>query len=541
MKVSYAQINSTVGDIAQNKDRVISAVTCAIEQGADLVVFSEFAISGSPTYDLVYTKDFSERCYLALSDIATYSHEIPIIIGTPTTNQDENFSSAVVLERGEIKAIFNKAMVTSRDESDYYSGIDSEFFSDDDNQSDSIGDNIVEIKGRKVLISIGEDIEFVEYVESLQNRYNKPEMVINITNTPYSHGIIKERDQLYGQIAKKIALPLLVVNSAGANSDTIFYGSSSLYGVDGGVVSSLKPFDEDVKSVDITPKVKGSDREYSPRVEYCYNAITTGLRDYLQKSGIKSICLGLSGGIDSAVVTAIATDVLGKDNVRVVLMPSQFSSDHSVNDAEQLAQKLGIKYETIAIEPIYQSYMSALDSTFAGTKFSLAEENLQARIRGMIVMAISNKFGNMLLNTSNKSEAAMGYGTLYGDTNGGLSILGDLYKWEVYALAKYINRDEEIIPQHTITKAPSAELRENQKDSDSLPEYEILDKILFMLIELAKSPADIIASGMESETVHFVASRLRANEFKRYQLPPVLRLSKCTLGKGRVMPLVGKY
>ncbi len=540
MKIAYSQVNSIVGAISQNKDIIISQVTRAIEQGADLVVFNEFAISGSPTYDLVYTKDYSERCYMALSDIATYSDKIAILIGTPSSIDGEHFSSAVLLEKGEISAHFNKAMVTSRDESAYYVGIDSELFSDNDVDADSVGENIIEVAGKRILVALGEDIDFVQYLECF-TAVKKPHLIINMTAVPFHHGVTAECDKRYGAIAKGCVTPLLVVNSAGANTDVIFSGDSTLYSAEGRVVDTLAPFVQDMGAVELAPKLKGGKREYFSHEEHCYKAIEVALADYCRKSNIKSVCLGLSGGIDSAVVTAIAVDVLGKENVRVALMPSQFSSDHSIADAEALAQKLGIHYETLPIEPIYNSFMAGLENTFKGTEFSLAEENLQARIRGVLVMAISNKFGCMLLNTSNKSEAAMGYGTLYGDTNGGLSILGDLYKWEVYALARYINRNEEIIPQNTIDKAPSAELRPGQKDSDSLPEYDVLDKILYRLLEGAESASDLLASGVNGELLTQITKRLRDNEYKRYQLPPVVRLSKCTLGKGRVMPIVGKY
>ena len=276
-------------------------------------------------------------------------------------------------------------------------------------------------------------------------------------------------------------------------------------------------------------------------MRHTYKAIALGVKDYFGKSGFTSACLGLSGGIDSAVVAAIAVDVLGADNVRVLMMPSQFSSGHSVTDAMKLAENLGIKCEKVEIEPIYNSFMKGLEPIFQGLPFSLAEENLQARIRGTLMMAISNKFGNLLLNTSNKSEIAMGYGTLYGDTNGALSILGDVYKTEVYALAEYINHKGEVIPRSIIEKEPSAELREGQKDSDSLPVYDILDGILYRLIEEGMSLMEVAAEGYDMEVVSKVSKLLKASEHKRYQLAPALRVSKCTLGKDRVIPIVSRY
>jgi len=266
-----------------------------------------------------------------------------------------------------------------------------------------------------------------------------------------------------------------------------------------------------------------------------------GVKDYFGKLGFKKAILGLSGGIDSAVVAALTQRALGKDNVRVILMPSQFSSDHSVNDARRLAQNLGVQYDIIPIQEIYESYETALRPHFWGQPFNIAEENIQARARGMLLMAFSNKFGNILLNTSNKSEMAVGYGTLYGDMCGGLSVIGDVYKTEVYELARFINKDGEVIPENIITKPPSAELRPDQKDSDSLPDYDILDEILYQYIENRQSPSDLIEKGFDEKLVRKVLRLVNINEFKRYQTAPVIRVSHKSFGMGRRMPIVGKY
>jgi NAD+ synthase (glutamine-hydrolysing) len=305
----------------------------------------------------------------------------------------------------------------------------------------------------------------------------------------------------------------------------------------------LPYFKEVLQVYDLDKVVEGGQEQQQQKnkMQLIHDGIITGIKDYFGKLGFKKAILGLSGGIDSALVAVLAARALGKDNVRVILMPSQFSSDHSVEDARQLAQNLGVQYDIIPIEPIYQSYMQALEPHFWAKSFGLAEENIQARVRGMLLMSFSNKFGNILLNTSNKSEMAVGYGTLYGDMCGGLSVIGDVYKTEVFELCRFINRDKEIIPENIITKPPSAELRPDQKDADSLPDYEILDQVLYQYIEHRRDPQDIIAMGYDAALVRRILRLVNINEFKRYQTAPVLRVSTKAFGMGRRMPIVGKY
>jgi NAD+ synthase (glutamine-hydrolysing) len=308
------------------------------------------------------------------------------------------------------------------------------------------------------------------------------------------------------------------------------------------VVKELAYFAEDFAIVD-TGNFTSEVNTYiqSETIEKIHDALVLGIRDYFRKSGFKSATLGLSGGIDSAVTLVLATEALGAENVRVLLMPSKYSSDHSVTDAVELAENLGVRYEMVPINGIADAFGNALAPIFSGLKHDVTEENIQARVRGTLLMALSNKFGNILLNTSNKSEASVGYGTLYGDMNGGLSVLGDVYKTDVFKLARFINRDREIIPVNTIIKPPSAELRPDQKDSDSLPEYDILDAILFQYIEQAKSPHEIVASGFDEATVHKTILLVNRSEYKRFQSPPMLRVSSKAFGFGRKMPLVARY
>ena len=336
---------------------------------------------------------------------------------------------------------------------------------------------------------------------------------------------------------------MFYVNHVGAQTELLFDGGSLVLSPNGTIYEELPYFEECIRGYDLDDVIRGAQQQEQEKdkMTLIYQAIVMGLRDYFGKLGFKKAILGLSGGIDSAVVAVLAADALGKDNVRVILMPSQFSSEHSVNDARELAENLGIQYDLIPIQGIYETYMEALEPHFWAKSFNIAEENLQARARGMLLMAFSNKFGNILLNTSNKSEMAVGYGTLYGDMCGGLSIIGDLYKTEVFELARFINRKEEIIPENIITKPPSAELRPDQKDTDSLPEYDILDKILFEYIENRQGPNEIIAMGFEEQLVRRVLRLVNINEFKRHQTAPVLRVSTKAFGMGRRMPIVGKY
>ena len=341
--------------------------------------------------------------------------------------------------------------------------------------------------------------------------------------------------------AEKYKVPILYINQVGAQTELIFDGGSVFINSKGEIIKELHYFEED--SLLVNTKNPG-EKHLQPKTEYIgkiHDALVLGIRDYFQKMGFKRATLGLSGGIDSAITVVLAVHALGKENVRVLLMPSKYSSGHSVEDAQKLAVNLGIRYDIVNIQGAVDMLENELAPLFAGTNSDITEENIQARARGIYLMALSNKFGHILLNTTNKSESAVGYGTLYGDMNGGLSVLGDVYKTDVFKMARYINRNSEIIPENTIIKPPSAELRPDQKDTDSLPDYEILDGILFRFIELNKSPKEIVADGYDEETVNKVIRMVNINEYKRFQAPPILRVSSKAFGFGRKMPLVAKY
>jgi NAD+ synthase (glutamine-hydrolysing) len=369
------------------------------------------------------------------------------------------------------------------------------------------------------------------------------DFILNLSASPFDFNHAKDRIKTLKANVERYGVPMFYVNHVGSQTEIIFDGGSIVMSPDQMVFDEMPYFEQSIRTYDLDEVKKGGKNQEQPKekIQLIHDALVLGIKDYFKKLGLKTAILGLSGGIDSAIVAVLAVRALGNENVRVLLMPSQFSSGHSVEDAQELAKNLNIQQDLIAIEQVYKSFDSTLEPIFKGTNFGIAEENLQARIRGMLLMALSNKFGNILLNTSNKSEAAVGYGTLYGDMAGGLAVLGDVYKTEVYELAHYINKDEEIIPINIITKAPSAELRPNQKDSDSLPEYDILDQILFNYIEKRKGPGELYAMGFEPTLVDRILRLVNTNEFKRGQMAPVLRVSSKSFGVGRRMPIVGKY
>jgi NAD+ synthase (glutamine-hydrolysing) len=374
---------------------------------------------------------------------------------------------------------------------------------------------------------------------------HKPDCIINISASPFSYTKIWGRKNVFIRNAKQYKLPLFIVNQAGAQTELIFDGGSLVVNPDGTIADELKLFAEDYKIYNLEDisqcKIKKNIDENPNVIAKIHDALVLGIQDYFKKMNFTKATLGLSGGIDSAVSLVIAERALGAENIRVLLLPSKYSSNHSISDAKALAKNLSIKYDIVNIQDVVDSFDKSLSNIFKGLQEGITEENIQARARGTILMALSNKFGHILLNTSNKSEAAVGYGTLYGDMAGGLSVLGDVYKADVYKLARYMNKDSEIIPENTIVKPPSAELRPDQKDSDSLPDYDILDKILFEYIELQKPINEIAEEGIDIKLIEKIIKLVDNNEYKRYQAPPILRISSKAFGAGRRMPLVAKY
>lgn len=550
MKFALAQVNVHIGNFESNFQKFSQVIHDAKNANADILIFPELAICGYPPRDFLDYTHFVKQCDHYIAELAKLSTEISIIIGAPSFNIHADgkalYNSAYVLEEGTIKDIVHKSLLPTYDIFDEY-----RYFEPANNI------HCVEIKGKKIALTICEDLwntddsKLYKHTPMDQLIQESPEFMINIAASPFDFNQSKKRRDVLLWNVNKYQLPLLYVNHIGAQTELIFDGDSAAYSADGTELSNAGIFKENLlivssddlkKSVDAKQNNVSKDlsKDVDP-IEKIHDALILGIKDYFQKSGFQKAVLGLSGGIDSAVVAALAARALGSENVLGVLMPSQYSSDHSIDDAVALAKNLQIQHEIVPIKNIFQSYHSELSSMFQGLKEDLTEENLQARIRGVLLMAVSNKFGNILLNTSNKSEAAVGYGTLYGDMCGGISVIGDVYKTQVYALANFINKDQEIIPQNTIDKAPSAELRPGQKDSDSLPDYDLLDEVLNLYIEHAVSRDEIVKMGYDENLVNRITSLVNRNEYKRYQTPPILRVSSKAFGMGRRMPIVAKY
>lgn len=547
MKVALAQLNYIIGDFEGNAAKIMEHIGKAKNAGADLVVFSELSVTGYYPHDLLEKKEFIRRAEETVLKIAGSCNGIAAVVGAPRINENDQgktlYNSAFFLAEGKIQSIHNKTLLPTYDIFDEYRHFEpnSDF-------------HLVEFNGERIAVTICEDLwdeqptanEFgknklyrvspLEELAALQ-----PDFVVNISASPFSYNQENWRKDVLVKKAKKYKLPVFYVNQTGAQAELIFDGGSVFINKHGEIVKELNYFEEDFLVVDTQNPGEFRLQSKTSRIEKIHDALVLGIRDYFGKNGFKQATLGLSGGIDSAVTAVLAVRALGSENVRVLLLPSKYSSDHSVEDARQLAKNLEIRYDVVKIQRAVDEFEKALIPLFEGTKPDVTEENIQARARGVYLMAISNKFGHILLNTTNKSECAVGYGTLYGDMNGGLAVLGDVYKTDVFAMARFMNINGEIIPENTIVKPPSAELRPDQKDTDSLPEYEILDEILFSFIEQNLSPGEIEIKGFDPEMVEKVIRMVNTTEYKRFQAAPILRVSSKAFGFGRKMPLVARY
>lgn len=546
MKIALAQLNYHIANFEANSEKIIRSIRWAKKAGAELIVFSELSVTGYYPHDLLERKEFVEQAETAVAAIAKECTGIAALVGAPAINTGPRgkklYNSAYFLNDGKIRSVTHKSLLPTYDIFDEYRHFEpnSSF-------------HLIHYLGKKLAVTICEDIwdeqptgnEFAKdklYQTSPMEELSKlkPDLVINLSASPFSYNQENWRKNILVKNAVHYRLPIVYVNQTGAQTELIFDGGSCYVESDGSIPVELAYFREDFEIVDTDAPVRKKQPE-KDSIEKIHDALVLGIRDYFQKMNFTEAVLGLSGGIDSALVCALAVEALGAGHVKGVLMPSKYSTGHSVTDAVSLAENLGIRYDTISIRSMVSAFEEALAPLFNDLPPGVAEENIQARVRGILVMAVSNKFGSILLNTTNKSECAVGYGTLYGDMNGGLSVLGDVYKTDVYRLAALVNREQELIPLNSITKAPSAELRPDQKDTDSLPDYAILDAILFRYIELNQSPDEITAAGFDQETVRKTIRMINQNEYKRFQAPPILRVSSKAFGFGRKMPLVARY
>ena len=565
MKIFLAQQNYHIGNFEYNRNKIIEAIETAKADGGDLIVFSEQSICGYPARDFLEFTDFIKQCYQSIDLIKEHADTIGVLVGSPARNLKAEgkdlFNAAFFLFEKEIKAEVHKTLLPTYDVFDEY-----RYF------EPATQWNVIPFKGKKLAVTICEDIWNIDdnplYTSCPMDELMKqqPDLMINLSASPFDYLHEEDRRDVIRKNVMQYKLPMVYCNAVGSQTEIVFDGASVVYNKAGDVCKVLPMFREaldsvvfengDIVSEETRNKEQGRrEKEYKAEVEpsnittlqashnidQVYDALIMGIKDYFTKMNFTKAILGSSGGIDSAVVLALACEALGKENVRAVLMPSPYSTSHSVDDAMKLSENLQNPYDVIKINAVYEMFLKTLHPIFGELPFSVAEENLQSRTRGNLLMSIANKFNLILLNTSNKSELSTGYGTLYGDMAGGIGVLGDCYKTQIYELAKYINRNGEIIPLNIINKAPSAELRPDQKDSDSLPDYDVLDKILFQYIERRQGPAEIKAQGFDAHTVDRTLSLVNRNEYKRNQFCPVIRVSPKAFGVGRRVPIVGTY
>ncbi|TCJ14282.1 NAD+ synthase [Flaviaesturariibacter flavus] len=564
MKIFLAQQNYHIGNFEANVARILDGIDRGRAAGAELVVFSELCICGYPPRDFLDFADFIRECYAALDRIKAHAPEIGVLVGAPARNPQkegkELFNASYLLYGGEVKAEIHKTLLPTYDVFD-----ENRYF------EPAFRWRCVDFKGKKLAVTICEDIwnlgdNPLYRVTPMEHLIKEgPDVMINLSASPYNYAADTVRRSIVEAHTAKYGIPMLYCNTVGAQTEIVFDGGSLVYDINAQLVKEMAYFREDYALFDLEEltrkkEVPAADHKYyysatqvgrdtdtlvyltdDKNIQEIHDALILGIRDYFGKMGFGKATLGASGGIDSAVVQALAVEALGKDAVHVLLLPSPYSSDHSVDDAVKLSENLGNRHDIVHIEKVYNALLETLKPLFGDLPFNIAEENLQSRTRGNLLMGLANKFGYILLNTSNKSELATGYGTLYGDMAGGLGVLGDLYKMQVYALARYINREREIIPNNILVKAPSAELRPGQKDSDSLPDYEVLDRILYQYIELSQGPQEIVAQGYDEALVTRILRMVNRNEYKRNQFCPIIRVSSKAFGVGRRLPIVAKY
>ena len=536
MRIAIAQINLIIGDIDGNRDKIISSVKQAKDlHDADLVIFPELAITSYPPEDLLLRPKFLRLVNQALTEILKYSLDINILVGYPETVKGKIYNSLSYLSKGKIHTTYHKKDLPN------YGVFDEKRYFTAGNETP-----VIDLGSIPTGLSICEDLWTPDHARAAADAGAK--LLININASPYHMDILDQRRKLLGNRVKETGLNIVYVNLVGGQDEVVFDGGSMLMNNTGEILFQAPQFEEGIYIIDINKK--GSKLSFdslmkpSPpigRAESIYKSLVLGVRDYVRKNGFNGAVIGLSGGIDSALTLAVAADALGSENIEVLLMPSRYTADMSVDDARSMADKLGVRYHVISIEKPFQAFTEILSPVFADLPEDATEENIQARCRGILLMAVSNKTGKLVLTTGNKSEMAVGYATLYGDMAGGFAPLKDVSKVLVYQLAGWRNSRQQIIPQRIMTRAPSAELRPDQKDEDSLPPYDILDAILEKYIELNQSPEEIISAGFDAQTVQFVARLVDRNEYKRRQAAPGVKISKLAFGRDRRYPITSRY
>jgi NAD+ synthase (glutamine-hydrolysing) len=559
MKIFLAQQNYIIGDFQHNLEKIKTATQHAIDNNGDLILFPELSICGYPPRDLLNFEEFVDTCINCISELLPLSQKIAIIVGAPSKNPvlegKALHNSAYFLHEGKIVDIINKTLLPNYDVFDEYRYFEA-----------AKSHNIILFKGKKFAITICEDIWDIEkdpmynYTPMDVLTLQHPDIMLNLSASPFNYFHANNRKTVLKYNALKYNIPIIYCNCTGSQTEIVFDGGSMVFDKNGNELLELPHFEEHITAITLEEdnnihlpiSIPASNIENvfvthekliidEPHIAQIHKALVYGIKEYFEKMGFKKAIVASSGGIDSAVTLALACEALGSDNVFALLLPSQYSTDHSVDDAIALSENLKNPYEIVAIKDIYFTIEKSLQPIFKDMPIDVTEENLQSRIRGVLTMALSNKFNYILLNTSNKSELATGYGTLYGDMAGGLAVLGDVFKQQVYALARYINKHQEIIPTNIINKAPSAELRPNQKDTDSLPPYEVLDEILYQYVERFQSVNDITKTGYDEALVKRIINMVNRNEYKRHQFCPIIRVSSKAFGIGRRLPIVGKY
>jgi NAD+ synthase (glutamine-hydrolysing) len=558
MKIALAQQNYHIGNFDENLNKILEGIRWAREKGADLVMFSELSVCGYAPRDFLEFNDFIEKCYASIEIIRQETADIAVLVGAPDRKKiregKDLFNGAFFIYEKEIKAVIHKTCLPTYDVFDEYRYFEPAYEW-----------QVVSFKGKKLAITICEDIWNLGDNPLYRNcpmdelMKQEPDIMLNISASPFDYTHVEDRKAIVKLNVQKYGMPMFYCNAVGSQTEIVFDGASLVFDKNASMVFQMPFFRESFEMFELKddgtfdlPVLANAgelpDQELSPlelnnelSIPEIHDAIIMGIRDYFRKMGFSKAIIGSSGGIDSAITVALACEALGKENVRGLLMPSQYSTGHSVSDAEQLSKNLGNPYDIIPIKGVFDEFLKELSPLFNDLPFNVTEENIQARARGVLLMALANKFGYILLNTSNKSELATGYGTLYGDMAGGLAVLGDCYKTQVYALARYINREKEIIPDNIMKKAPSAELRPGQKDSDSLPEYPVLDRILYQYIERRQGPSEIKSMGFDPKLVDRVLKLVNTNEYKRNQFCPIIRISPKAFGSGRRLPIVAKY